>query len=139
MIATAAKVANALAKTANVAVMVVAVKKVPANVTVAVASSLVARSRVTFKEFWPQYLALHTKFGTRFFHVLGLVTAYSVVFSALVHWQLWYIAAAPMFGYGLAFSGHFWVEHNMPASFKHPLLSFLADHRMAYLTLRGRL
>lgn len=42
-------------------------------------------------------------------------------------------------GYGPAWFAHFCVEHNKPASFKRPALSFAADLRMAALFLTGRL
>ena len=44
-----------------------------------------------------------------------------------------------MVAYGFAWSGHFLVEHNRPATFRHPWLSLLGDHKMAWLALNGRL
>jgi hypothetical protein len=35
--------------------------------------------------------------------------------------------------------GHFFVEHNRPATFKYPLWSFGADWKMWALSLAGRL
>jgi hypothetical protein len=94
---------------------------------------------MTFQQFWPQYLALHTHKLTKVMHAVGLLAAYFTGFCALIRGQYWYLAAAPMIGYGFAFSAHFWVEHNKPASFTHPVLSFMADHLMLWKLLKGEI
>jgi hypothetical protein len=42
-------------------------------------------------------------------------------------------------GYACAWIGHFFFEHNKPASFKQPLYSFISDWRMLSDVVRGRL
>jgi hypothetical protein len=39
----------------------------------------------------------------------------------------------------LAWVSHFFVEHNRPASFEHPLWSWLANQRMVALMLAGKM
>jgi hypothetical protein len=41
--------------------------------------------------------------------------------------------------YAFAWVSHFFVEHNRPASFDHPLWSWLADQKMVALVLTGRM
>ena len=48
-------------------------------------------------------------------------------------------AVVSLVGYGAAWVGHFFVEHNRPATFQHPLWSFRGDYKMLALMLTGRL
>ena len=49
------------------------------------------------------------------------------------------VLAALVCGYAFAWVGHFFVEHNRPATFQHPLWSFRADFKMLGCALSGRL
>ena len=49
-----------------------------------------------------------------------------------------WLVAAPLAGYGFAWIGHFFFEHNRPATFRHPLYSLAADFVMFSDVLRGR-
>ena len=51
----------------------------------------------------------------------------------------WWFAAAPIAGYGFAWVGHFFFEHNRPATFTHPLYSLLGDWVMYRDMLTGRI
>ena len=39
----------------------------------------------------------------------------------------------------VAWIGHFFIEHNRPATFKYPLRSFMGDYHMFVLWLTGQL
>ncbi len=93
----------------------------------------------SFQAFWPFYLSEHQHPLNRRLHFIGSTLALMVLLAALFfgHWQ-W--AVLSLFcGYGFAWVGHFFVEKNKPASFRHPLWSFVADWKMWALTLSGRL
>lgn len=95
------------------------------------------REYKSFSEFWPHYLAEHSKPQTRLLHLLGTLMALALVilFVAIGKWWLFPLALVP--GYGLAWIGHFFVEKNKPATFQYPLWSFMGDYKMIWLMLTG--
>ena len=92
----------------------------------------------TFHDFYPFYLTEHSRSGTRRLHFAGtllvlLTLAYAI---AARRWGL--LVLVPLFGYGFAWAGHFFVERNRPATFQYPLYSLAGDFRMFADMLRGR-
>ena len=97
------------------------------------------QSHQTFAEFWPHYLAEHSRPATRRLHLLATATWISLAVAAVVSRTWWLLALIPVAAYGLAWSSHFFIERNRPATFRHPLYSLLADHKMAFYMLTGRM
>ena len=93
----------------------------------------------SFDEFWPYYVREHGRAGTRALHFLGTTIALLCLIAAAVLRTAWPLALAPVAGYGFAWIGHLLVEHNRPASFRHPLWSLRGDLRMFAWTLTGRM
>ena len=93
----------------------------------------------TYDAFWLHYLAQHRRPGTRLLHYAGTSLGVTCVIlaAALGDWRL--LVAAPLVGYGCAWIGHFGLEGNKPATFGHPLWSFVSDFRMLGLAATGRL
>ena len=93
----------------------------------------------TFAEFWPFYVREHSRPGTRALHLVGTLTgtALLVGLAATGRWRWLPLALVP--GYAAAWVGHFFVEHNRPATFKHPLWSLAGDYKMVALMLTGRM
>ncbi|HEX4480768.1 MAG TPA: DUF962 domain-containing protein [Rudaea sp.] len=93
----------------------------------------------TFRDFYPFYLAEHTNPTCRRLHVIGSTLVVLVFVAAVVtqHW-LWLIAV-PVIGYGFAWIGHFFFEHNRPATFSYPLYSLLGDWVMWWQVITGRM
>jgi hypothetical protein len=93
----------------------------------------------TFGEFWPFYVSEHAKSLTRMLHFIGSTLVLACVAAAVVNGSGWFLLAAPVAGYGLAWIGHFFVEKNRPATFKYPFYSFAADWVMYGKILTGRM
>src|SRR3989338_6965035 len=95
--------------------------------------------QLTFAEFWPHYLAEHSRPATRGLHLAATLAWGGLMAAGLWTRTWWLLALIPVAAYGLAWFSHFVVERNRPATFGHPLLSLAADHKMAYLMLTGRM
>jgi hypothetical protein len=91
-----------------------------------------------FADFWPLYLHDHRRPLTRLIHVFGTATGLALVIAGAVVGP-WLASCGIAVGYGFAWFAHLAVERNRPATFRHPLWSFLADLRMTTLFLAGRL
>lgn len=92
-----------------------------------------------FNDFWPEYVRAHSQPGTRAIHLFGTLAGWVLLLAAIVLQQWWWILGALVLPYALAWVSHFFVEHNRPASFEHPLWSWLADQRMVALMLAGKM
>jgi hypothetical protein len=97
------------------------------------------RELKSFAEFWPFYVREHSRAGTRALHALGTLasTGLAVALVATGRWR--WLPLALAVGYAAAWVGHFFVEHNRPATFKYPLWSFVADYKMVAMMLAGRM
>ena len=93
---------------------------------------------LTFAEFYPRYLREHSRRGTRVLHFVG-TTLFIICLVQLLRTGNWnWLAAGVVAAYGFAWVGHFFVEHNRPATFQHPGYSLLGDFRMYFDLWRGR-
>src|ERR1700740_1267026 len=93
----------------------------------------------SFGEFWPVYVLAHSQPLTRIFHSAGALIGWSTLIAAIVLRRPWLILAAFVVPYALAWFSHFFVEHNRPATFGHPLWSWLADQKMVAMVLAGEM
>jgi hypothetical protein len=94
---------------------------------------------MSFTEFYPFYLTQHADRHCRRTHFIGSSGALLCIAVAIVTANAWWVLAALVFGYGGAWIGHFFYEHNRPATFKQPWLSFKADWVMYWQMLTGKL
>jgi hypothetical protein len=96
-------------------------------------------ARVTFEDFWPLYVRAHSEGTTRLLHCVGTLLGWGILAASIVKRDWWWIALALLVPYALAWISHFFVEHNKPATFEHPLWSWLADQKMVGMMLAGRM
>lgn len=93
----------------------------------------------SFREFYPFYLSEHRHPTCRRLHFAGSLLAIGCVIAAIAAQSLLWLVAAVLAGYGFAWVGHAFFEHNRPATFAHPVYSFLGDWAMFRDMLTGRI
>ena len=93
---------------------------------------------ISFADFWPDYVRAHSRPRTRILHAIGSALAIVAVVLAFAV-NIWFLLAAPIVGYAFAWYAHFFIEKNKPATFSHPLYSLIADYRMLFLMMAGRM
>lgn len=92
----------------------------------------------TFAEFYPFYLSEHADPTCRRLHFVGTTGVIGCLVAAIATGNAWWLLAALVCGYGFAWVGHFFFEHNRPATFRHPVYSFIGDWVMYADIWRGR-
>ncbi|WP_100642823.1 DUF962 domain-containing protein [Alteromonas facilis] len=93
----------------------------------------------TFAEFYPYYLNEHQDARCRLLHFIGSWLVLAVIAAAIFtqNWALLWLM--PVIGYGFAWVGHFFFEHNKPATFTYPFYSLMGDWVMFKDILIGRI
>lgn len=84
----------------------------------------------SFEEFWPYYVREHSHPTNRLLHFVGSTSGLVCLASAVVTGNWWFVLLSLIVGYGFAWFGHFFIERNIPATFKYPFWSFRADWKM---------
>ena len=93
----------------------------------------------TFADFYPFYLAEHSDARCRAMHYVGSTLVLVILAFALATGRYAALWLLPLVGYGFAWIGHFFFEHNKPATFTYPLYSLIGDWVMLKDFLTGRL
>lgn len=92
-----------------------------------------------FADFYPFYLSEHSGRTTRRLHFLGSALALFCLLELLFTADLWWLVFALLAGYGFAWFAHMVFEKNRPATFRHPLYSFMGDWVMFWEMLTGKI
>lgn len=108
----------------------------PANISQPVEFLLPIKN---YNEFYRFYLTEHRNINSRRLHAVGSSLGIYFWAKAIRQRKAKYLAYGLLSGYACAWVGHFFHEHNKPASFKQPLYSFISDWRMLSDIVRGRL
>lgn len=92
-----------------------------------------------YEDFFTFYLHEHSDARNRAMHASGTILGLATVILALATGHPWYALLWPVVSYAFAWTGHFLIEGNKPATFGHPVWSFISDFRMVGLMMTGRL
>ena len=92
-----------------------------------------------YDEFFAYYVKQHSDPRNRAMHAIGTTLGFAVLVAAFVLGHPWYAFLWLPIAYAFAWTGHFLLEKNKPATFGHPLWSFISDFRMLALMFTGRL
>ena len=93
----------------------------------------------TFRQFYPYYLSEHQHQTCRLLHVIGsilVIVELCLLIAGLLTGWAWLLL--PLTGYGFAWVGHFFFEHNRPATFTYPVWSLMGDWVMFFEVITGR-
>jgi hypothetical protein len=93
----------------------------------------------SYEEFFTFYLHEHSDGRNRMMHAAGTTLGLATVVVPIAIGHPWYALLWPVVSYGFAWTGHFLIEGNKPATFGHPFWSFISDFRMLWLMLTGKL
>jgi hypothetical protein len=93
----------------------------------------------SFHQFWTFYVLAHRQPLTRNLHTVGTLTGWLLLAAGVVLRRPWFVLAALVVPYAFAWFSHFFVEHNRPATFGHPLWSWLADQKMVAMVIGGKM
>lgn len=98
-----------------------------------------SRDFASFADFYRFYLSEHANRTCRRLHVVGTTGVIILLVVAGLRGDARWLPAALVCGYGFAWAGHVFFEKNRPATFRHPLYSFMADWVMFKDVLIGRI
>ena len=98
-----------------------------------------ARKYSRFADFYPFYLSEHANRTCRRLHFVGTSIGVACLVLAFVTLNFWWLFVGLIAGYAFAWVGHYFFEHNRPATFTYPFYSFLGDWAMWSDILRGRI
>lgn len=93
----------------------------------------------TYDEFWDFYVREHSEPLTRLLHFAGTSLALVMLFWFIRSGNWYYFPLCLVVGYGFAWTSHFFIEKNKPATFQYPFWSFISDYKMMFYMLIGKM
>lgn len=102
-------------------------------------TAMPAREFANYRQFWAFYVSEHRRPATRRLHFVGTTLLLAAAALAIALPEPWLLLVCPVTAYGPAWLGHFLIEGNRPATFRHPIRSLVADLHMYGLMWLGRM
>lgn len=100
---------------------------------------MIRRYVISLQEFWPYYVREHSRLGTRWLHFIGNTNLFFWLILAIFYRSTVMLAIAVVSSYAFAWIGHFFIERNIPATFRYPLKAAICDMIMYYKMWRGEM
>lgn len=94
---------------------------------------------MSFREFYPLYVAGHQNRFCRLMHFVGSVLALTILGYVLIKREWQWLLAVPVAAHGLALFGHVAFEKNRPFVFVHPLKGWAGAWVMFWHMLTGEM
>jgi hypothetical protein len=94
---------------------------------------------MSFGQFWPIYLDAHRQPATRSCHYVATIAGATISLLSVLEGQFLIMAGGIMGAVCLAISSHKLIERNKPLIGVNPFYGAIADVRMCWLALRGKL
>ena len=91
----------------------------------------------SFEEFWPHYVALHTRRETRVAHAVATLSCLTLLVAAAVLRQPILAVAGPIVDYAIAQASHRMFEPNRTTPWQNQLWHTRAELRMLRLVITG--
>jgi len=92
----------------------------------------------SFEEFYPYYIDEHKNKYTKLLHFIGTWCFIFFIIAFLVTGEPKHIFFGFLSGYAWAWTGHFFIEKNKPATFYFPIYSLFGDWKMFAEILQGK-
>jgi hypothetical protein len=92
----------------------------------------------SFEDFWPHYVALHTRRETQVAHAVATASCFTLLVAAAVIRQPVLAVAGPIIDYAIAQASHRMFERNGTTPWKNLLWHTRAELRMFRLVITGR-
>lgn len=94
----------------------------------------------TFSSYYNDiYLPLHSKAGTKAWHLIGLLATLMYIGVCISQSFFWGLIFAPFVVYFFAWPAHKLIEGNKPAAWSNPVYAKMSDILMCYQLLKGDL
>lgn len=93
----------------------------------------------SFEEFWPFYVGEHSQLLCRVLHYAAALVTIAILGFVVWTGQWALLPIAPVVAYALAWTGHFVFERNRPATWSYIRWSLIAEFKMFWLFVTGRM
>ena len=92
----------------------------------------------SFEEFYPYYIDEHKNKYNKLLHFIGTSLSLCFIIALIITGEPKHIFYALLTGYAFAWTGHFFIEKNKPATFYFPIYSLFGDWKMFTEILQGK-